>query len=127
MKHAGFTVVEVLIAVLIVSISFTALYRMHWLTMAQHRELLNTTLALAIAQQEIETWHGLTDLPAYRQLVSGRETRRPPSSTTDMMLSWNVREYVAPDYKIVDLVISWRRDDDVDRISMSTVIAKPYP
>ena len=125
MKQDGFTLIETLIALLIVSISFPALYRLEWTAMHEHSRLLDRTLALEAAQRRMEAWRGIATEAAYRQLASGQVQGKLDPTGTEVQQTWSVHSYTAPAYKTVELIISWRRDNNTNRIILSTIIANP--
>ena len=125
MKPSGFTLIETLITLLIVSISFPALYRIEWQAMHEHNRLLDGTLALEAAQRKMEAWRSITTQTAYQQLTSGQQQSNAGVAGIELQQVWTVQSRSAPDYKKIDLVISWQRSGDTNRLTMSTIIARP--
>ena len=125
MQQHGFTLIQILIALLVVSVSFPALYRLERTAMHEHGRLLDRAQALEAARMKMEAWRGIETQTAYQALASGQALGKLDSGGTEFRQTWNVRSHTDPDYKTVELVTSWRQDGNTNRIILSTIIAQP--
>ncbi len=110
-RQQGITLVEILITIVVVVIGVLALAKLEkklW----DHGQLLEQQhQAMALAQQKIEelrhfeTLRTETGKVAYQDIVSG--SSNVSKSNSSYVVAWNVSEYVNPDYKSVNITVSW--------------------
>ncbi len=131
-KQRGITLVEVLITIVVVVIGVLALAKLEK-TLWYHGQLLEQQhQALALAQQKIEELRQFETLKtetgklAYQDIVSG--SSNVSKSNTSYAVAWNVSEYVDPDYKSINVTVTWSDSSSASHnVNLVSRISKTDP
>lgn len=131
-KQRGITLVEILITIVVVVVGVLALAKLEkklW----YHGQLLEQQhQGLALAQKKIEELRQFETLKtesgklAYQDIASGSSS--VSKSNTNYAVAWNVSEYVNPDYKSINVTVSWSDSSGTSHnINLVSRISKTDP
>lgn len=110
-KQVGITLLEVLIALAILSAGIIALVKFQGDLLRNRVELSQETEALMIAQDQMESLryyqvvNTTAGFIAYDDKVSGTSTVTKPTAT--YTVTWTVTTNTAPDYKTATVTVTW--------------------
>lgn len=110
-KQIGQSLIEVLITVLVVAISAVALVRFHGYLSYDDSLTKQRADATVLAKQQLETLYDFqtkattAGYTAYADIASGSGT--PTVNGTAYTVTWTVTDFTAPDYKNVNISVSW--------------------
>jgi len=131
-KQRGLSVLEVLIAIIIISVGILALAKLqknlwHHSSLAKQRGK-----ALILAQGKMEDLRGFevlytqTGKFAYQDIVSGSQV--VSDVDTSYTVTWNVTDYSDPDYKLVNVSVSWLDNrGNSHNINLTSIISRLDP
>lgn len=125
-KLLGFSTIEALIAVLVVSVGALAVSAMQGnLTHAKNVNNQRNE-AQILSQQKMEELRNFDSLSSYDALTSGQDSIT--SANTSYTRAWTVTTNANPNYKTIQLTISWQSaDGNNDSITLSSSIARHDP
>lgn len=96
-KSAGFSMLEVLIAVVVLSFGLLALAAVQSRIFQASAEAKAQSVGLALAKAKVEDLRSFMTMDQYRALVSGTDTATTPDgSGVTFTRSWTVRRYAVP-------------------------------
>lgn len=131
-RAAGFTLVEVIIAVLILSGGILALMRFQGNMLSSSSASREHSEAVLIAQRKIEELRAYAALattpgvPAYADIATGTDT--VAGKTGNFQRTWTVTDNSMPSYKQLDLSLTWTTSQGVNQsIALSTDVGRVHP
>jgi len=120
-KHSGYTLIEVLVALLLVLLGLTGTARLQASLLAASAEAKARDEATALALEQLAGFQGLATYVSYdNTLVSGSIERQGLLHT--YRLDWAVSHTPEPDYKLVEFVVRWPADAPVYTLQIQTLI-----
>ena len=120
-KHCGYTLIEVLVALLLVLLGLTGTARLQASLLAASAEAKARDEATALALEQLASFQGLATYTGYdNMLVSGSTERQGLLHT--YRLDWSVSHTPEPDYKLVEFVARWPADAPVYSLQIQTLI-----
>lgn len=105
--QAGSGLLEVLIAVVILSIGVLALGRFQGASLQDAVASRNRSQALTLARQTLAGMRSFTTSDDYHQLVSGGDAAPIEGINTRYTRRWLVTPFDDPPYKAVTVILSW--------------------
>ena len=126
--ESGFTILEVLIAVSILSVGMLAVATMQVSAIRGNHFSDNTTLALALAEQKMEELMGMSytdgDLTNGQHQENNVDDTGTPDAGGYYKRIWNVTDHTAtatgyPTMKTVEVIVTWQ--NDLHQVSISSV------
>lgn len=131
-NQVGVTLLEALIALLILSAGILALVKFQGDLMRSRTVLTQESEALQLVQDKIEDLRYYQVLSttagfrAYQDIVSGTQTVTKPTAT--YTLTWTITDNTAPDYKTAVVTVTWVDPTNVTQTTtLSTIIGKVDP
>ena len=128
----GFTLVEVIVALLILSAGILGLVRFQGTMLANSSFSREHSEAVLIAQRKVEQLRAYTALSttagtlAYADLADGADTIA--GKTSAYQRTWNVANNAGPDYKQVNLNVTWSDvQGNNQTVSVMTEIGRIHP
>jgi type IV pilus modification protein PilV len=121
-RQNGFTLLEVLFALAIFSIGLLAIIGMTTMTIKSNFMSKNLTTAVHLAQNKLDALRA----EAYTSVVDSSETGLDSQEAAGAGIfdrSVTVIPSTAPDYKTVEVIVSWS-DPDPRQVAMKTIIAQ---
>ncbi len=120
-KHRGYTLIEVLVALLLVLLGLTGTARLQASLLAASAEAKARDEATALALEQLASFQGLASYASYADtLVSGSIERQGLLHTYH--LDWVVSHTSEPDYKVVEFVARWPADAPIYSLQVQTLI-----
>ncbi|RKT47242.1 type IV pilus modification PilV family protein [Thiocapsa rosea] len=123
----GFTLIESLIALVVLSLGLFGLMQMQTRVMAETADSKTRTAAVNIAQEKIEELRS----ESYAAVVSGKDTVQAESGgTAGFTRTWTVKPKIDPPYREVSVTTRWTRpgegseDQDSSSVTLTTFIAQ---
>ena len=130
--NAGFSLTEVMIAVLIFAFSLVALAKFAGNLFAMNSYAQQRTEALSIAQQKLADFQSFakinttTGYTAYQDIVGGNDTVTGTNATYTR--TWVVTTNTTIGYKTVTLTITWTTQDGSNKsLTLTSIIGKTDP
>lgn len=124
-REAGGTLVEAMVALLVLSLGLASLAQLQVSVLAATGESKAQTLALNLAQRKLER---LRARP-YTEIESGSD--RPPPQPGDNRLyerEWSITEARQPAFKWVSVTTSWQTAQaDLRSLTLTSIIAPSRP
>jgi len=122
----GFSLLEVLIAFIILAIGVVALGRVQGLFVVNEDVAEQTAKATNLAHKKIEQFRNYTVLTgsgnSYANIVSGSESVVDRSTT--FTLTWTVNDNTTPTYKNINVQAVWVAQDGASRtVTLSSIIS----
>jgi len=113
-KNRGFTLVEIMIAIFILSFALLVMAQMQIMAIRGNAFANKTTTAVTLAQDKIEELKGLS----YSSVVGGSDSSGVHTRT------WTVQnDTPATDLKTVTVNVSWQ-DTSAHQVSLDTIIRR---
>lgn len=106
-SQGGAGLLEVLIAVVILSIGVLALGRFQGVTLQDSVATRNRAQALALARQKLESLRSYATDDDYHRIASGGEAAPIDGINTHFTRSWRVTSIDDPPHKAVTVLLSW--------------------
>ena len=129
-RQSGFTLIEALIALVVLSLGLFGLMQIQTRVMTETGDSKTRTAAVNIAQEKLEELRNGN----YGAVVSGTDTVVAATGGTSVFTrSWTVTSKTNPKYKEVSIIASWtspRREElgaDTEAVTLTTYIAKSIP
>ncbi len=127
---AGFSLLEVLIAFIILAIGVVAIGRVQSLFVANENLAEQKAEATNLAHAKLEQFRSYSKLTgtgnSYANISSGKENVTGRNTTFE--LTWNVNENTNPSYKTIDVDVIWTAQDGISRkVTLSSIIGKMDP
>jgi prepilin-type N-terminal cleavage/methylation domain-containing protein len=129
---AGFTLVEVIVALLILSTGILGLVRFQGTILANSSFSREHSEAVLIAQRKVEELRSYAALApsagslAYADVIDGADTL--PGKTGDYQRVWSVTDSAGPDYKQLNTDVTWTDVQGNDQtVSVTTEIGRIHP
>lgn len=122
----GFTLIEALIAALIMGVGALSFSNLH--TRLAHSSSLSkqNDRAQIIAQQKIEQLRNYSSLTNFDAIASGNDTIT--AENTSFNRNWTVTNNSAPDYKTVQVTVSWQTTEGTNEsLTLDSSIARHDP
>lgn len=131
-KYHAFSLVEVLVALLVLAVGIAAIIRFQGGALENRGFLTQHHEALQLAEDKLdqlrqyEVVNTVAGKTAYADIASGSTTTTKASTT--YTLAWSVTESTNPDYKTVQVTVSWTDRRNTPRsIVLATIIGKIDP
>lgn len=131
-KQPGITLVEVMVAFAIMMVGVAALVKLNSYIVGTGSVSMEMSTAQTVARQKLEdlrNYDTLTTTPgqkAYADIVTGTQT--VTQNGVSYALAWTVTNHSNPDYKTVDLTVSWTdRRGQAEQMRLTTNISKVDP
>ena len=128
----GTTLLEAMVSMIILSVGLVAIARMQAEVLASNNLAKQRTEAATLAQDVIEEFkdYGQVDTTsgysAYQDITSGTNSVTGVNAT--YTLTWTVTENIEPNYKTVDVNVTWTGGTrQAESITLSTIIASQNP
>jgi len=106
-SQGGAGLLEVLIAVVILSIGVLALGRFQGSSLQDAAASRNRSQALALARQTLEGMRSFATSDDYHHIASGAEAAPIDGINTRYIRSWQVTSFDDPPHKAVTVILSW--------------------
>lgn len=133
-KCQGYYLMEVLIAFIIISIGILGLLKLSTIVSIETSRNKQRNEALSYAQSKIESFRNYQTINttsgylAYQDIVSSSSATTIVGSNAAYSQSWTVQTYTAPDYKIINMVMTWTsQTNDPETVNLSTMISSNNP
>ncbi len=134
-RQQGFTLLEALIALVILAGGLLAMFRFHGTSVAVTGETKNRAAATALAQAKLEELRAFQTAPGYStRVVNGAEAGLANTDydgvayAATFSRSWVVTPTANPDINQVDVTVTWPRRDNVDgSVMLSAMVVKADP
>ena len=121
MRQSGFSLIEALVALLLVLIGLTGAARLQAGLMAASAQAKASDEATAFALDKLAEFQGIVRYPAYQdELVSGALSRQ--GLLHRYSIRWQVEHSPDPDYKQVAIQVSWPATNPAQSIEIQTLI-----
>jgi Tfp pilus assembly protein PilV len=131
-KQQGTTLIEILITIIIIVVGVMAIAKFQQKTWHHSKLLAQQNQALALAQSKLEQLRAFEVLAtesgkfAYQDIGSGSDTIT--TTNTDYTINWNVTEATDPDYKTINVTVSWLDNHGSSHnINLTSIISKIDP
>jgi prepilin-type N-terminal cleavage/methylation domain-containing protein len=131
-SSAGFTLVEVIVALLILSTGVLGLVRFQGTILANSSFSREHSEAVLIAQRKVEELRSYAALApsagrlAYADVIDGGDTL--PGKTGDYQRAWIVTDNAWPDYKLLNTNVTWTDvHGNNQTVSVMTEIGRIHP
>ncbi len=131
-KRAGFSLTEVLIALLVFCASLAALAKFESHLIATNNLAAQRSEALGLTEQKLEALRDYSVVNttsgyiAYEDIVSGSDTVTGNNATYTR--TWTVTNYTTIAYNVVDITTTWTASNGSSKsLTLSTVIASIDP
>jgi len=124
----GFTLVEALIALLVLAVGLLGLAQLQGHAMESSAAAKARTTAINLAQQKLEELRAKASY-AYPAMTGGSDSAGPlPGSHTGFSRSWSVTEDTALRYKTITVVANWVDTSGRSQsIALKSMVAEPSP
>jgi type IV pilus assembly protein PilV len=127
----GFSLVEVLIAFLIVAFGMLGISRMNIAAIDATAQVKARATALDLAEQRIEQLRGLTATADYAALVDSNAAESINHNFTSFSRSWTVNKLTsagAPRYAQIAVSVAWQDSEGVTRsVTLDSNVSEPEP
>lgn len=117
----GFTLIEALVALLLVLLGLTGAARLQASLLAASAEAKARDEATALALDQLAAFQTLITYSDYRDAIAPGSAQRPGLLHT-YAIDWDVRHNSEPDYKQVDIRIRWPADDPIYTLQLQSLI-----
>lgn len=124
--------IEVLVALLILAIGILLIVRFQGTTFENRAIINQRNEALQLAQSRIDQLRHYQVLDttsgkvAYEDIANGSES--VTKASTIYTVSWVVTEQTSPDYKVIQVTVTWTdRDNVAQSITLSTIVGRIDP
>lgn len=131
-KIAGMTLVELLVVLLILTIAMAAIVKFQVSSFYYDGISRQRIIAINLAKDKIESFRAYEVLSttsgkvAYNDISSGASSSTV--NNTPYTLTWTVTTNTDPDYKTVNVIVSWTDRRNVSQsVTLSTIVAKIDP
>ena len=134
-QQSGFTLIEAVIALVILAGGLLAMFRFHGTAIESTGETKNRAAATALAQAKLEQLRAFTTAAGYpARMVNGSEAGLANTDYDGVAYAatfsreWAVTATANPDVNQVDVTVTWPRRDNVDgSVMLSAMVVKPDP
>jgi len=122
----GMMLIDALISLLIISVSLTALLKLHWQVTRQSLETQMHNIALNLAQKKLTEIHNNAAvnydlINSNNDSISLSYAKRP----LEFKRQWQVQNVSSLDYKLITVSIRWKTRLSSRQLSLKTIIGKP--
>lgn len=117
----GFTLIEALVALLLVLLGLTGAARLQASLLAASAEAKSRDEATALALEQLAAFQTLVDYVDYRDAIAPGGTQRQGLLHT-YAIDWDVRHNPEPDYKQVNIRVRWPADAPVNTLEVQSLI-----
>ncbi len=134
-QQSGFTLIEAVIALVILAGGLLAMFRFHGTAIESTGETKNRAAATALAQAKLEQLRAFTTAAGYpARMVNGSEAGLANTDYDGVAYAatfsreWAVTATANPDVNQVDVTVTWPRRDNVDgSVMLSAMVVKADP
>ncbi|GGC03738.1 type IV pilin [Marinobacterium zhoushanense] len=137
-KTAGFTLIEVLIALVVVTVGMAALLQLQSSFIKGATDSEQRAVAMALAEKKLEEFRDYQTIVEFDQIGSAAsptsevEAVSVGKSSIDYTLNWSGINTVssavnASEYKEITVTVSWNGTDGVSSVALSTLLARVDP
>lgn len=120
----GFTLIEALIALVVLSLGLFGLMQIQTRVMTETGDSKTRTAAVNLAQEKLEELRARS----YARIVSdhdGETVPAEPGGSADFTRSWAVTGHTSPPYKEVSVTTSWTNADrQIESLTLTTFVAQ---
>lgn len=95
-RHAGFSLIEVLVAVVVLSFGLLSLAALQGSLFKTSAETKAQSVALGLATEKLEFFRGYSSFPVYQAIDSGADAATISVGGVDYTRSWTVTRYAYP-------------------------------
>jgi prepilin-type N-terminal cleavage/methylation domain-containing protein len=129
-RKSGFSLLEVLIALVVLAIAIIAIAKVQGLLIPGFDYAEQQSEAVNLARMKIEDYRNYESLEgsgnSYENIHSGSETTVWKNTT--FVTSWTVTESATPPYKQINVRVTWARQDFANNfIELTSIIGKLDP
>lgn len=121
----GFTLIEALIALVILATGLIALAKFQGEVLQSSGQTKARSEALNYAEQKIEDLRGFADETAYSNMGNGSDT--PAGTNAAFSRTWTVTPAAGGDYKTVTVDVTWTDREGNQFVQLTSFIAKVDP
>lgn len=132
MKQQGASLVEVLIALVILGVGVIVLVKFQGDLTRDRGYVSQQNAAMVIAKNKIEDLRHYTEIAtggggvAYDDIASGTQT--VTGANTDYTLTWTVTDVVSPPHKLLTVTVSWTDTaNNAQSITLNSIVAPNDP
>lgn len=133
-KQQGLSLVEVLVAVLVLGLGMVGVLKFQVDLMRSGVEMAQYAEGLHLAQDKIDNLSHYVALrtadgsPSYDEIVSSSFPDTIIGTTTNYSVSWVVTDVADPPHKVVTVTVAWTDPrGDAQSISISTIVGENVP
>jgi type IV pilus assembly protein PilV len=130
-SQRGFSLVEALIAFLIVAFGMLGISRMNIAAIDANAQVKARATALDLAEQKIEQLRSLTAASAYAALVDSDAAEVIDHKYASFSRSWTVNKLTSmgsPRYAEIAVMVAWEDSDGITRsVTLDSNVAEPQP
>ena len=120
-KQRGYTLIEALVALLLVLLGLTGAARLQASLLAASAEAKARDEASAMALEQLASFQTLATYTDYSDTLTAGSAERQGLLHAYSM-EWTVSHNPEPDYKMIDIVVRWPAGDPVHSLQIQTLI-----
>ncbi|MBI5462890.1 MAG: prepilin-type N-terminal cleavage/methylation domain-containing protein [Gammaproteobacteria bacterium] len=120
-KAHGFTLIEALVTLVLVLLGLTGAARLQASLLAASAEAKARDEATAMALDQLAAFQTLFTYTDYRDAITPGSTQQQGLLYT-YAIDWDVHHTLAPDYKYVDITVSWPADNPVQTLQIQSLV-----
>ena len=131
-KIAGITLIELLVVLLLLTIGMAALIKFqvayfYYVDVSHQQDIaINLATNKISSLRNYEVIQTTTGKTAYNDIVSGTSTSTVNS--TSYTITWTVTSFTNPDYKTINVQVSWAdRRGNTKSVTLTSIISKMDP
>ena len=139
-KSAGFSLIEVLVAVVILSVGLIGTAKLQTAVIKSGSDSQARSEAITIAQSKLEEFKSFETLAAYSNIESSAALIAAAEDEGEVLdfsvagtsatysVDWSITENTAPDYLAVTVTIAWNDSmGSPQQVSLDSIIGKSNP
>ena len=125
-SEVGFTLIDALITLLVISVSLTALLKLHWQVTRKSAEIQMHNIALNLAQQKLAELHSNAAIQ-YDLIDTNSDTVTFSHTKLPLKFNrqWQIQNFSAMDYKLITLTLTWEFRLSPRQLSLKSIIGRP--
>lgn len=131
MRQRGFTILESLIALVIILVGILAITRLQTTQISAGASSKQRTEATLLAQQVIENFRAYTTIAtsvgatAYADIATGSDA--VAAAGTNYARTWTVTAKTGPEHKLIVVTVNWPASGKTEAVTLTTIIAPLDP
>jgi len=125
-SNIGFTLIDALISLLVISVSLTALLKLHWQVTRNSLETQMHNIALNLAQQKMAELHSNAAIQ-YDLINTNNDSVTLSHTKLPLKFNrqWQVQDVQPMDYKLITLTITWKFRLSSRQLNLRSIVGKP--